>query len=191
MSIKEIDIKELRKMDGKEGLILQGCGGELSEWVEGINAQLTNVGILLEGSRFENCYTFKNGESTCLLFPFEDQKMDMGKFAMWRLVMHGTFGGTWLSDFVENRLGGFLEKTESIKPDCPLIGADGNIFNLIGIASKTLNRHGMSEQAKEMTERIHKSGSYHEALNIIGEYVNITSVDDEIEEVEEGVMTQL
>jgi len=29
-----------------------------------------------------------------------------------------------------------------------------------------------------------------EALNIIGEYVNITSVDDEIEEVEEGVMMQ-
>ncbi len=53
-----------------------------------------------------------------------------------------------------------------------------------------MKRHGMTEQAKEMADRIHKSGSYHEALNIIGEYVNITSVDDEIEEAEEGVMIQ-
>ena len=36
----------------------------------------------------------------------------------------------------------------------------------------------MAEQAKEMTDRVFASGSYHEALNIIGEYVNITSVDD-------------
>ena len=40
MEIKKIDILELRKMRGQEGLILQGCGGELTEWVEGINNQL-------------------------------------------------------------------------------------------------------------------------------------------------------
>lgn len=83
-----------------------------------------------------------------------------------------------------------MTNKEIVKPDCPLIGADGNIFNLMGIASRTLKRHGMTEQAKKMADRIHKSGSYHEALNIIGEYVNITSVDDEIEEAEEGVMIQ-
>lgn len=64
------------------------------------------------------------------------------------------------------------------KPDCPLIGRDGNIFNLMGIASRTLRRNGMAEEAKEMTNRIYQSGSYDEALCIMGEYVNITSVDE-------------
>lgn len=65
------------------------------------------------------------------------------------------------------------------KPDCPLIGADGNIFNLMGIASRILKENGMADQAKEMTNRIHSDAkSYYEALNIINEYVNITSVED-------------
>lgn len=65
----------------------------------------------------------------------------------------------------------------SFKPDCPLIGQDGNIFNLMAIASKTLKKNDMAEQATEMCDRIQKSGSYDEALCILGEYVNITSVD--------------
>ena len=60
------------------------------------------------------------------------------------------------------------------KPDCELIGKNGNIFNLAGIAGRTLRRHGQPEQAKEMTDRVFASGSYDEALCIIGEYVNIT-----------------
>jgi hypothetical protein len=35
----------------------------------------------------------------------------------------------------------------------------------------------MGDQAKEMCDRITSSGSYAEALGIIGEYVNITSVE--------------
>ncbi len=70
------------------------------------------------------------------------------------------------------------------KPDCPLIGADGNIFNLVGIAAKALRRSGLSDEASEMTEKVFKSGSYGEALGIIGEYVNITSVDEPTDDVE-------
>ena len=46
------------------------------------------------------------------------------------LQTHEVYGGTWLSDFVPNYLGGFIETPEPLadKPDCPLIGADGNIF---------------------------------------------------------------
>ncbi len=66
------------------------------------------------------------------------------------------------------------------KPKCPLIGQNGNIFfNLMGIASKTLKRNGMSNDAKEMCDRITSSASYDEALSIIDEYVEITSADDE------------
>ena len=63
MSIKTITTDDLRRMKGKEGLILQGCGGDPQEWLDGINDLLTKEGILL--------------------------------------------GGTWLSDYVPNRLGGF------------------------------------------------------------------------------------
>ena len=115
-----------------------------------------------------------------MLFLSEDVKMEMAKISVWRLQTRENFGGTWLSDFVPNQLGGFLGEPspEFEKPDCALIGQDGNVFTLVGIASRTLRRNGMAEQAKEMTDRVFASGSYHEALNIIGEYVNITSVDD-------------
>ena len=59
------------------------------------------------------------------------------------------------------------------KPQALLIGADGNIFNLTGIASAALKRAGQAVQAAEMTKRVLASGSYEEALFIIGEYVEI------------------
>ena len=64
------------------------------------------------------------------------------------------------------------------KPKCPLIGQNGNIFNLMGIASKTLKRNGMSNDAKEMCDRITSSESYVEALSIIDEYVDHIRVVD-------------
>lgn len=191
MSVKQITTDDLRKMKGTEGLILQGCGGELQEWVDGINGELTKANILLDGTKFkaENCSVFENEGLTNLMFPFsEDVKLDMGKLAMWRLQTHENFGGKWLSDYVDNRLGGFIpeETAEKKKPDCKLIGTDGNIFNLMGIASRTLHQNGMVEQAVEMRDRICASGSYDEALCIIGDYVNITG-DDENEDMDEGM----
>jgi len=57
------------------------------------------------------------------------------------------------------------------KPKCTLVGEDGNIFNLVGIASKTLKNFGQEEQATVMTERVFNAKNYSEALNIIMEYV--------------------
>ena len=169
-------------MKGREGLIFQDCGGDLQEWLDGINDMLTEEQILLDGSKFENCSSFEHEGLTNLLFPFEKTvKLDMGRLAILRLRSHEAFDGTWLSDYVANRLGGFITKQQEMqKPDCPLIGQDGNIFNLMGIASRTLRRNGMSEQASEMCDRITETaGSYSEALSIIGEYVNITSSEDD------------
>lgn len=118
--------------------------------------------------------------------------MDMGRLAVWRIQTHSHLGSTWLSDYVENRLGGYApeqrqEQAQSRqKPDCPLIGEDGNIFNLIGIASRTLKQHGMSEEAKQMRQEIDQCKCYDEALNVIGQYVNITSVDEE-EDLDESM----
>lgn len=177
MNIKNITADDLRRMEDKEGLILQGCGGDPKEWVDGINQMFTEEGILLEGTEFTEVSVFEHDGLTCILYPFEDVKIGMGKLAMWRLQTHGDFGGTWLSDYVPNRLGGFrMESVE--KPDCALTGEDGNIFNLAGLAAGTLREHGMKEQAEEMKERVCSSHSYEEALCVIGEYVNITSGDE-------------
>lgn len=177
MNIKNITADDLRRMEDKEGLILQGCGGDPKEWVDGINQMFTEEGILLEGTEFTEVSVFEHDGLTCILYPFEDVKLAMGKLAMWRLQTHETFGGTWLSDYVPNRLGGFrMESVEKL--DCALIGEDGNIFNLAGLAAGTLREHGMKEQAEEMKERVCSSHSYEEALCVIGEYVNITSGDE-------------
>ena len=110
MEIKNVSLHELRKMENSEGLVLQGCGGDLQEWVDGINDMLTESEILRNGSRFEKAYTFNNDSLTCLLFPFDGVQLDVGKLAMWRLETRETFGSTWLSDYVDNRLNGFVNE---------------------------------------------------------------------------------
>ena len=190
--MRNVSIQELRHMKDKEGLVLQGCGGDLQEWENGINDILTDQNILLNGTRFKNVMSFQKDGLTNLLFPFEDVEINIGKLSMWRLQTHGQFGGTWLSDYVDNRLGGFVESAEKFKPDCALIGADGNIFNLLGIAKRTLIDNGMVAESKEMCSRVYQCGSYSEALNVLDDYVNITSVDEDtgedVENAESVVM---
>lgn len=188
MTIKNITTNDLRKMNNKEGLILQGCGGEVKEWVDGINDILTENGILLDDTKFDNVSVFQNEGVTCILYPFDNVHLDVGKLSMWRLQSYTAFAGTWLSDYVDNKLGGFepeQNKTEKVKPDCELIGQDGNIFNLMGIASHTLKQNGMADEAKEMCSRVTSSGSYCEALNIIGDYVNITDGSEQSDDIDE------
>ncbi|MBM6901343.1 hypothetical protein H6B10_16905, partial [Gemmiger formicilis] len=36
-----ISTDSLRRMNDSEGLILQGCGGDLQEWLDGINEMFT------------------------------------------------------------------------------------------------------------------------------------------------------
>ncbi|WP_304433184.1 hypothetical protein [Acutalibacter muris] len=107
MSIKNITTDNLRRMGNSEGLAIQDCGGDLQEWVDGINEMLTKEDILQNGSKFTDCSSFEHDGLTCLLFPFEGVTVDTGRLAIWRLKTHDAFGGTWLSDYVPNRLGGF------------------------------------------------------------------------------------
>ena len=186
MRIRTISTGQLRCMGDLECLILQGCGGDPQEWLDGINEILAQECILKKGAGFEEAYTFRHDGLTCMLFPFkEDMELDVGRLAAWRLASYSTFGGKWLSDYVPNRLGGFIQEQktapERIKPDCPLIGEDGNIFRIMGIASEALRENGMQEQAKEMRSRIFQCQSYDSALSIIGDYVNITDKEQSVE----------
>ena len=70
---------------------------------------------------------------------------------------------------------------EKEKPMCPIIGANGNIFNILGMASRTLKENGMADEAQEMYSRVTSSGSYEEALGIITEYITPCS-EEELEE---------
>lgn len=184
MSVKNITIDELRTMKDKAGIIFQDCNDEPQVWIKGINELLTEDNILLEGTRLEDVSSFEYEDRPCLLFGFnEGDKIDMGKLAIWRIKTHTVFGGTWIDDFVNLKLGGFVEGTtgqaEKKKPDCALLGSDSNVFSLIGIASRTLKENGLEDEAKEMSERAYSSGSYGEVLNIISEYVNITDREEE------------
>ncbi len=187
MEIQRITTNDVRQMEDQEGLILQGCGGSLRQWVDGINQMLTENGCLLEGTSFQKVSSFEYDGCTCLLFHFtEDVKLDISKLAKWRIDSHGIWGGTWLSDFVPNRLGGFARdqpepKQEQIKPVCALDRADGNFRDLVGQASKTLREHGMEEEATQMCYRIRHCHNRDSALSIIGDYVNITDAQPQNE----------
>jgi len=58
-----------------------------------------------------------------------------------------------------------------LRPKMQLIGQDGNIFAIMGRASRLLKNAGQSDKAKEMCDRVTAGQSYSEALNIISEYV--------------------
>ena len=57
------------------------------------------------------------------------------------------------------------------RPKMKLVGMDGNIFAILGRASRLLKENGQPQQAKEMSSRVYQSGDYYKALNIISEYV--------------------
>lgn len=57
------------------------------------------------------------------------------------------------------------------RPKMKLVGQDGNIFAILGRASRLLKENGQPRQAKEMSSRVYQSGDYYKALNIISEYV--------------------
>ena len=71
----------------------------------------------------------------------------------------------------ETKPYGLDHEQERFRPPCPLMGQDGSIFNLIGIAARTLREHGMGAEAKEMSSKVTSCHSYHEALAVISEYV--------------------
>jgi len=66
-----------------------------------------------------------------------------------------------------------MKKTKSIKPTCNLSGQDGNVFNLIGLASRALKKCGQDEVAAKMSSECFSAGSYDEAIIIIMKYVDV------------------
>lgn len=92
--------------DAKEndGIVLLGCGGELTDWVDGVTEILYDKGISKSKNpsdvwdRAEVIET-TDGRIDLVLFFKRDHGLDIGKMAIWRLQ----FGGcSWVSDYVVN-----------------------------------------------------------------------------------------
>lgn len=112
-SVPRISEQDVRRMADREGLVLQGCGGDLQEWVDGINGLLTEEEILRNGTKFTEAYAFSHDGLTNLLFTFrDDADLDIGRLAVWRIATHDQFGGTWLSDYIPNRLEDAVEEVQ-------------------------------------------------------------------------------
>lgn len=89
-----------------------------------------------------------------------------------------------IDDMFGDRKGYSIDDYIVEKPKCKLVGEDGNIYNLMGIASRALKKNGLEEEAKEMFNKITtEAKSYNEALCIIMDYVDVTG--EEISEDEE------
>jgi len=124
-----ITADDVRKMVETEGLILQGCGGDPVDWLNGINEMLSEEGILKNGSAFKNISVFEHNGITNILYPFDDidsENIDIGKLAMWRLKSHAEFGGTWLSDYLPNQLSA-IRYEQNIDDDIGLDSSEASV----------------------------------------------------------------
>ncbi len=65
-----------------------------------------------------------------------------------------------------------------------IIGADGNVFNLLGICRRALSRAGKIELWDEFYKEA-TSGDYNHALATIADYFEVGSVDEPDQEEEE------
>lgn len=112
MEIKELtcsEIKELRDNE-REFLIIQGCGGDLSEWVNGITDILKDEGVIKNDSfSFDEIYKFQNDKLTNLVFSLDSKDIDISRLAIVRLQLRRDFGAMWLSDYIDN---GYIKDME-------------------------------------------------------------------------------
>ena len=59
------------------------------------------------------------------------------------------------------------------KPECTLVGEDGNVFNVIGRVRRALQDAGHDDEAREFVERAFRCGSYDEVLQLVLTYVEV------------------
>ena len=64
-----------------------------------------------------------------------------------------------------------------MKPECKLIGENGNIFNLIAIVRRTLKEHDLEEELNRFDQDFKKiqesGGTYDDVLILFSEYVDV------------------
>lgn len=67
-----------------------------------------------------------------------------------------------------------MESDVFFKPQCKLIGEDGNVFYIIGKVMKALKDFGYPDKAEEFHKKATtECGSYDEVLRLVMDYVEI------------------
>ena len=172
MGITKITLDELPEMTETNGFILQNCAGDPQEWVDAINEALTEKGVLKNGEAFINVPMLTNDGSNNLLFFMDGLRVSTADITAWVHETRSTVEGMMLNDYREKMFGIPVPATKQrSKPECPIIGADGNIFSLVGIASRTLKRAGQHDAAAEMWDRVQDCSGYDAALAVLMDYV--------------------
>lgn len=64
--------------------------------------------------------------------------------------------------------------TTQKKPNCKLLGTDGNVFALAERVIMALKYNGQHELAREFSTKLFKCKSYDEALELMCEYVEVS-----------------
>ena len=60
-----------------------------------------------------------------------------------------------------------------LKPECELLGHDGNVFNVIGRVVRALEKNGLKQEAVEFRQKALKSTSYDEVIKLCFDYVDV------------------
>ena len=95
------EVKELRN-NNYEYLVLQGCGGDLNEWIKGVTTLLKENNIIPDTFEFDEVYSFENNNLTNMAFALNSKDIDMSKLALFRVKIRESFGAMWLSDYIDN-----------------------------------------------------------------------------------------
>ena len=59
------------------------------------------------------------------------------------------------------------------RPACKLVGADGNVFSIIGRVKQALKKAGQEDRAREFVEKAFQAGCYNEVLRLCMEFVEV------------------
>lgn len=63
---------------------------------------------------------------------------------------------------------------EQVKPKVKLTGANGNVYNLIGLCQQAAKKAGWTaERIKQFRDRVYNSGSYDHALVVMMEEFDV------------------
>lgn len=102
--MKELSLEEVKKLRNAnyECLVLQGCSGDLTDWVIGFTNLLKDERIVSDSFSFNKIYFFDNNDLTNLVFMLDSKDINMSKLAGFRLKIRDIFGAMWLSDYIDN-----------------------------------------------------------------------------------------
>lgn len=105
----------IKETTGQEGIVLIGCGGELSEWTDGVTKLLLDEEIITTNG-FSKIFILETTggriDIAMVLNPLS--KVNIGKMAIWRL---GFGDCSWISDYKSNYADqhGFISSVEDLE----------------------------------------------------------------------------